>query len=196
MINNIRNNTDIYNLLYYLITNASKEFSLNTLSKITQLSVDTVKEYIEYATFSYLLFIVNKYDYSLKKQLVNPKKIYCIDTGLANSISFKFSEDKGRLLENLVFIELKRRGKEIFYHKGKKECDFVIREGLDIVEAIQVTTSLEDYETRKREISGLKDALKTYNLKEGLILTEDEEEVIEEDGFKIMVKPIWKFMLS
>ncbi len=84
----------------------------------------------------------------------------------------------------------------MFYHKNKKECDFVIREGLDIVEAIQVATSLEDYDVRKREILGLIDALKTYNLKEGLILTEDEEDSFEQDGFKIIVKPVWKWLLS
>ena len=67
---------------------------------------------------------------------------------------------------------------------------------MEIVEAIQVTTSLEDYDTRKREIQGLIDALKTYNLKEGLILTEDEEDEFEEKGFRIKVMPIWKFLLK
>lgn len=111
--------------------------------------------------------------------MINSNKMYIINTGLANAISFKFSEDRGRLLENLVFIELKRRGKEIYYHRQKKECDFVIKEGLDIVEAIQVTKSLEDIDTKKRELAGLIEACKTYKLKSGLILTEDEEEDLE-----------------
>jgi hypothetical protein len=203
-------------IIHYLISNISKEFSYSSLKKISNISsITTISEYLNYLENSYLLFEIPKFDYSLKKQLVNPKKIYAIDTGLINTISFKFSEDKGRLLENLVFIELKRRGKEIFYHKNKKECDFVIREGLDITDAIQITKSLnEDItgETKKREFLGLIDALKTYNLKEGLILTEDEEfEIIVNDKgkeigderletgdgrFVIKVKPIWKWLLE
>jgi predicted AAA+ superfamily ATPase len=139
-------------------------------------------------------------NYGLSYLNYSKSKIYSIDTGLVNSVSFKFSENIGRLLENLVFIELKRRGKEIYYHKNKKECDFVIKEGLDITKAIQVCKSLESSdlrgETRKREIKGLIDALKTYNLKTGLILTEDEEETIIQDDFKIQVIPIYKWLLA
>lgn len=197
--NSIRNNDEIYNLLFYLVSNVSKLYSYNNLSKILNLSVDTIKEYIEFSTKTYIIYNLNIYDKSVKKQLVNPKKIYVIDNGLANAISFKFSEDIGRLLENLVFIELKRRNKEIYYHKNKKECDFVIKEGLEIVEAIQVCKSLESgdlsLESKKREFDGILDACKTYNLKEGLILTEDEEreEIIE--GINIKIMPIYKWLL-
>ncbi|MFW6286038.1 MAG: ATP-binding protein [Nanoarchaeota archaeon] len=207
--NNLRNNQEVYNLLYYLLSNVSKLYSYNSLVKVLNISVDTIKEYISFANKSYFIFNLSMYSDSVKKQLVNPKKIYSVDTGLANSISFRFSEDKGRLLENLVFIELKRREKEVYYHRGKKECDFVIKEGLDIVQAIQVTKSLESEELgdeiKKREIDGLLDACKTYNLNEGLILTQDEEgeetrEVKLKNGekkeVKIIVKPIWKWLLE
>jgi len=83
------------------------------------------------------------------------KKIYVIDNGLANSISFKFSQNEGRLLENLVFIELKRRDKEVYYHKGKYECDFIIKKNLKITSAIQVTLSIKNSKTRERELNGL-----------------------------------------
>lgn len=211
----IKNLELLKNLIKHLSTNIAKEFSVNSYFNFVKnsfyVSRDTISEYLGYLQDIQFVFLVPMFSYSFKKQLVNPKKIYCIDTGLANSVSFKFSEDKGRMLENLVFIELKRRGKEVFYHKGKghaplrtshyyggtgKECDFVIREGMDIVEAIQVVASLEDYDTRKREVSGLIDALKTYDLKEGLILTEDEEDEFEEKGFMIKVKPIWKWLLQ
>jgi len=193
--NNIRNSQDIYDLLYYLISNNSKFYSYNSISKVLEISVDTIKEYINYSVDSYLLFNLYKYDKSIKKQLRNDKKIYSIDTGLTNAISFKFSEDKGRLLENLVFIELKKRNKEIYYHKDNYECDFVIKKGLKITHAIQVTKSLANPDTRKREIKGLLDALKTYNLSQGLILTEDEAQEFEVEGYKIIVKPIWKWLL-
>lgn len=193
----ITNVKSLKDLIYYLISNIGKEFSYSNLTQIIGVkNSTTVKEYIEYFENSYLIFTLSKFDYSLKKQLVNPKKIYTIDTGLANAISFKFSEDKGRLLENLVFIELKRRGKEIYYHKRKKECDFVIKEGLDIIEAIQVTKSLDDIDTRNREVFGLLDAMQTYNLKEGLILTEDEEGVEQHLDKIIHIVPIWKWLLN
>jgi hypothetical protein len=199
------------------ISNIAKEFSINKLYnelKSMNLKISREKLYTYSSNLEdiYLLLFLNKFDKSLIKQEKSFKKIYAVDTGIANANSFKFSEDKGRLLENLVFIELKRRGKEIFYHKNKKECDFVIKKGLDIVEAIQVTQSLSDFDTRKRELQGIVDALKTYNLKEGLILTEDEEfeVIVDEKGkemrderreigdgrFVIKVKPIWKWLLE
>jgi len=201
----ITNVKSLKDLIYYLISNIGKEFSYNKLTEIIDVkNSTTVKEYIEYFENSYLIFTLNKFDYSLKKQLVNPKKVYTIDTGLANAISFKFSENRGRLLENVVFIELKRRRKIIYYHKEKKECDFVIKEGLNIVEAMQVCQGIGDKEnwakggdkTREREIEGLIEACKLYNLKEGLILTENEEYEIEENNIKIYVKPIWKWLLE
>lgn len=194
---NLNSEKAIKEIFYYLISNVSKEYSYTNLKNMVGIAnITSIKDYISYFENSYLLFSINLYDKSLKKQLVNPKKIYCIDSGLANTISFKFSEDRGRLLENLIFIELKRRGKEIYYHKQKKECDFVIKEGLEIIEAIQVTKSLEDIDTRNREILGLIEAMKIYNLKEGLILNEDEEAIEQHLDKKILIKPIWKWLLE
>ena len=105
------------------------------------------------------------------------------------------SEDRGRLLENVVFLHLRMRMKEIYFHKDKKECDFVVREGNRIVQAIQVTTSLSNPEVKKREIEGLMEAMRTYDLQEGIILTENEQDTIEMDGFQISVMPIWKWLL-
>jgi hypothetical protein len=139
---------------------------------------------------------MKKFDFSIKKQILNPRKIYLSDLTFNSEIGFKFSEDKGRLLENIVFIELKRRGNEIYYHKDKKECDFVIKEGLNIVQAIQVTKSLNDPDTKKRELAGILNAISNYNLNEGLILTDDEEGEEVVDGKKIIIKPIWKWLLE
>lgn len=185
---------DIY---YFLISNISKEFSYTTLKTISNISsITTIKDYIEYMQNSYLLFEINLYDVSLKRQLINPKKIYSIDTGLSSSISFRFSEDLGRILENIVFLELKRKNYEIFYHRKNKECDFIVRTGIEIEKAIQVTVSLKDEITRKREFEGISEAMEIYDLNEGLILTDDEEgeEIIE--GRKISIKPVWKWLLE
>lgn len=202
--NKISNSKKILDISRYIMTNSTKPFNYLKTSKQFEISKDSFASYISYFEDVFLFFNLYLFDYSLKRQLINEKKIYPVDLGFLNYSAFKFSENKGRILENLVFIELKRRGKEIYYHKNKKECDFVIKEGLEIVKAIQVCKSLDDLETKKREIEGLLDACKTYNLKEGLILTEDEEgeeirELRLENGevskIKIKILLIWKWLL-
>lgn len=116
---------------------------------------------------------------------------------MRNAVSFKISEDCGRLAENLVFIELKRRGKDVYYWKnGKVEVDFVVKEGLKPTEVLQVCWDITNKKTKKREIKGLITALKTFNLKKGIIITEDYfgTEIVEEK--KITFVPLWKWLLS
>ncbi|MFW6285741.1 MAG: ATP-binding protein [Nanoarchaeota archaeon] len=138
-----------------LIINIGKLFSYSKLKDITKMkSLSSLKTYLDYLSNSYLLYYLSKFDYLYNKQVLNSKKVYVQDIGFHNSLGFKFSNDKGRILENIVFIELKRRGKKIYYHKDKKECDFIIKEGLDTVSVIQVTQSLENgeewIETKKK----------------------------------------------
>jgi hypothetical protein len=110
-------------------------------------------------------------------------------------ISFNFSENRGRYLENIVFLELLRRGKQLYYHKGKYECDFLVREGIAITEAIQVCKELTEA-NREREFNGLLEALNNYGLDKGFILTEDQQEIIKQDKLIITVLPIWKWLVS
>ncbi|MBU1973767.1 MAG: ATP-binding protein, partial [Nanoarchaeota archaeon] len=138
----------------YLLSNISKEISLRSLSKtigITNLS--TMKSVIDSFEKAFLFFFIHKFDFSLRKQLQNPRKVYCIDNGFTTKVGFRFSDDKGRLLENLVFTELKRRGKEIYYFSEKRECDFVIKEGIRIREAVQVCYQLNN-NNKERELNG------------------------------------------
>lgn len=193
----IRKEKLLKELLHYLISNISKEISYNSLRKMLGLgNAVTVKEYISYFEESYLLFTINKFDYSLRKQLINPKKIYVIDTGLANSISFQFSENIGRQLENLVFLELRRKGYEIFFHKGAFECNFVLRVKNKITEVIQVSYSLEDPQTRDREIRGIKEAIKAYQPEKSLILTFEEKEALQTEYGAVKVLPVWEWLLT
>jgi predicted AAA+ superfamily ATPase len=195
--NKILNDYEIRELGYYVAGNISKPISFNSLKSIINVKhVNTVKNYLSYFEDTYLIFLLTKFDFSIKKQIVNPKKIYFIDNALAKSISFRFSEDKGRFLENMVFIELKRRGYELFYHKIKKECDFLIREKSKITLAIQVTTSLEDKKTKDREVAGLCEAMDTHNLKEGLILTENEDFTLSLKDKTITVLPVYNWLLK
>jgi uncharacterized protein len=194
---NIRNVRTIIEMIHFLISNISKETSYNALKKVFGLSnAISVKEYISYFENAYLIFSINKFDFSLKKQLANPKKIYSIDTGLANSVSFQFSDNFGRQLENVVFLQLKRMGYEIYYHHNKQECDFIIRENGKIKNAVQVCRSIENADTKSREINGLQEAMQQYDLYNGLIITEDEEEVIMLNECTIQVIPAWKWLLG
>jgi len=194
--NKITNEKQILELVHYIVSNVSGLVSYNGLTNVIDVkNATTVKEYLKYLSDTYLIFLLNKYDYSLKKQIQNPKKVYFIDNALANIIGFYFSENKGHILENTVFLELKRRAKNLFYHRNKKECDFVITEKRKVVEVIQVSVNLFDEKTRKREIEGLYEAMEMYDLKEGLIITEDERETVDYQNKIINVIPVWEWML-
>ncbi len=121
--------------------------------------------------------------------------MYVIDPAFLEIISFHFSEDIGRVIENMVFIALKQKGKEIYFHKEEHECDFLIRRGKDIVSAVQVTWEL-NRTSAQREIDGLLEAMKRYHLKEGLILTYEQEEERKVGSKKIHILPIWKWLLQ
>ncbi|MBN1860611.1 MAG: ATP-binding protein [Candidatus Thermoplasmatota archaeon] len=192
---NLPNERTIKEVIYFAVSNIGKEISFNTLRKLTGLtSATTIKEYFEYLENSYLTFLIPRFNPSLKKQIYYNKKIYFIDTAIAKILGFRTSNDTGRTLENLVFLQLKRENKEIFFHKEKYECDFIIRNGASIVEALQVTQNLS--ENKEREIQGLLEALHHYNLSQGFILTTDHEEIIVKEKKKIIVKPIWKWLLE
>jgi predicted AAA+ superfamily ATPase len=192
---NLSNEKTIKEVVYYAISNVGKEISFNSLRKLTQLtSATTIREYFEYLENSYLTFLISRYNRSLKKQIYYNKKVYFIDTGMVKILGFRESNDLGRILENVVFLQLKRLNKEIYFHKEKYECDFVIRKGVSIMEAIQVTYNLQ--ENKDREINGLLEALHTYKLKEGLLLTSGQEGEITKNKKKIIIKPVWKWLLE
>ena len=195
--NKLTNEKEILELVYFLVTNVAKTFSYNSLAQIIGVSSSsTVKSYLEYLQDTYLIFLVPKFDFSLKKQIQNAKKVYFIDNAMVKQLGFRFSEDSGRMLENMVYIELRRRQKEVFYHRMKKECDFVIREGATITEAYQVTNIFENISSKKRELEGLYEAIQVYNLDVGYILTDDEETEFEYKGKKIKVMMVWRWMLG
>lgn len=180
---------------HYLMSNLTNPFSVKNISGLLDVNVHTLEEYIGYLEEVYLLFGVNHFSFSLKKQITYPRKAYCVDNGFINAVSFKFSEDHGRLLENAVFAGLKSKGVECYYWKGKKECDFIVKEGDSVSGAIQVSYSLKEPATRKRELDGLLEAMREFNLKRGMILTYDESEFIAVAGEEIEVVPLWQWLL-
>lgn len=193
----IKNSTAFKQLAQYLFSNLSKETSYNGLKNTLKFSSSTtVSEYVSYLEQAYLCFEIFKFDFSLKKQIVYNKKIYVIDNGLRNVVAFKNSSDTGRLLENLVYIELKRRQKEVYFYKTKENYKvvFLIREQNLIL--IQVSYSIADVETEYREKRALFSAMKELSITNSVILTYNEEKLIEEKDYKINVIPIWKWLLS
>lgn len=191
-------------LLFFLASNCGKEVTLSKLlgminnnGKIIG-SATTISDYCSYIENSFMCFFVNRYDDNLKAQQQAPRKVYFIDHVLAKILGFRTSEDRGRTLENIVFIELKRRGYDIFYYKNSKECDFIVRKGSYTQRVIQVCMELYDPSTKERELSGLLEAMDKFSLSEGLIITEHEEgeEIVESNGkqCRVVIKPIWKWL--
>jgi predicted AAA+ superfamily ATPase len=188
----------IKELVYYFASNVGKEFSYNGLAKLIGLgSATTISDYCHYLSMSYLCYTVSRFNHSLAKQQHYGKKCYLIDHAMARLLGFRSTEDKGRLLENLVYIELRRRGGEIYFHKEKKECAFLVRNQGKICEAYQVCMDLDELSTREREVQGLLEAMRVYNLDRGVILTQSQEEIfeIETAGQTVTIEiiPIWKW---
>lgn len=184
---------DIYQ---HLITNFAKKFSFTKIQKIIELgSVNTVKNYITYLADTNFVFIVNKFDNSFKKQIVNEKKLFVVDNGFIPLISTKLTKDRGWLLENLIFNELNKNYSVYYFYENKKECDFVIEKDRQIENVVQVCNEL-NIENRDREYKGLLEAMNFFSLNQGMILTADQEDEIKMEDKKIFVKPVWKWLLQ
>ena len=131
------------------------------------------------------------YAESSYRRMRNPAKIYPVDTGLCKRVT---SADSGRLLENVVFLEMRRRGYEPFYFSEAIECDFVVKTGQNVMSAYQVCYILND-DSKVREIEGLTLACKHLGIKDGILLTDDEEDEITVESVRIMIMPVWKWLL-
>ena len=161
-----------------------------------KVSPNFVAEVMEALRESYLLFTIPPFSPKIKDVKKYPKKIYAVDTGLATTVTLSFSKNLGRLVENAVALHLiKKYGENnLFYYRGKREVDFILREGLRITKAIQVTWDLR--ESYEREVKALLEAMDVFNLGEGIIVTADQErEEVYEDK-EIRVLPFWKFLLE
>lgn len=186
-------------LCLYFMSNITGLFTYNNLKQMLCLgSVNTVRSYINFLEDSYLIFTTNRFSYSLKQQYFAPKKVYCIDNGLIEAVAFQFSKNRGKFLENLVFIELKRRGHEVYYYKTENnlEVDFLIKDGKQIIDLIQVTENMDNDKTKQRELNALKSAMDELKMKHSLILTFDNEEQIKIEDKTITVKPVYKWLLE
>lgn len=195
----IRNIREIRELTLFLAANCASIHSYKSLQGVAGVkSQMTVRSYLQALHDVFLFFPVDLFDYSVKRQIYNPSKMYGIDTGLLNAVSFSFSRNLGHSMENAAYIELRRRGCEVFYWKSLLggEVDFLIREKGSITTAIQVCFSLADVKTRQREIGGLVAAAQELKVESLFLLTGETEETISADGCVIHVLPMWKWLLE
>ena len=194
---NIRNVKTLKRLLVFLISNVG---NLITASKLRQIlgikSTATILDYFSYFEQSYLLALLPKFSYSYRAQIVNPRKIYFIDNGMINAASASFSDDIGHKLENIIYTELRRQYKELYYYnENGHECDFVVCKNSRVINLIQVCYLLSP-ENIDRETTALFDAMTFFKKSFGVIITFNQQDFIIHQGKKIEVLPAYKFLLK
>jgi len=192
-------------LAIFLISNMASEYSFDTLKNVSGIeNEETIRSYMNYLEDIFLLYRVPKLNHFPDREgkMDIPCKVYAGDTGFFKAVYPNYPDSLGLRFENIVFLELLRREKQIFYFQGQKECDFLIKEkdSQNTSAAIQVSIYFGNPASREREILGLMEAMEEYGLPEGLILTMDDDETLEiegKDGKKrIIVKSVWRWMLE
>lgn len=178
----------------FLISNVGKEFTFNSIRNNFSIgSANTVSDYLAWLQDSYLFFFLPRFSWSPKASTVNPRKVYAVDNGMVNANSLSFSKDKGRLLENAVFIHLRRIYSSIFYFREKGECDFVVFKNDQSVILLQVCIEVHG-ENKDREINGLVEAMEFFKLSEGTIITLNQSDTIVLNSKQINLIPGYLFM--
>lgn len=194
----IKKAVDLENLFFYLASNISSLYSFNKLAGLTGLNDKTVKEYVGYFSDAYLLFTLDLFAFSAKEQIKSPKKVYAIDTGMAGAVGFSFSENRGHLLENQIYLDLKRRGHELFYYRTSNglEVDFACCTGGKVTQLIQVVQDLGDEKTRNREMRSLLKAMAETGLDHAEIVTYEEDDELTVDGKTIRLTSAFRYLLG
>ncbi|RLJ04675.1 MAG: hypothetical protein DRP18_04415 [Candidatus Aenigmatarchaeota archaeon] len=199
---NVRYPVKLEELARYFISLFAREYTATKLKNLLGFrSTFTVQNYIKYLEESFLIFSLERFSFKVKDFMKAPKKAYCIDTGLINTVSTRSTEDLGRLMENLVAVELKRRGfrenRELFYFRDENyEVDFVIKEGLKVKQLIQTTYASGRDEIERREIKSLLKASRELGCKNLLVITWDYEDEENLEGRRIRFLPLWRWMLN
>jgi hypothetical protein len=193
----------VSDLAHWLVDNTASFYTVNRLTGYLKslghkVPKSAVSDYLTWFEDAYFLFSVRMFDASLGRSQVNPKKIYCVDHSMVNSVSSGVLVNSGHLLENLVFTGLRRTCPDIFYYRTKtgREIDFILSSRGRSRTLIQVCESLADPQTRKREVVALEEAMAELGIKSGTIVTKAESERIDADNGTVTVVPIWRFLLD
>lgn len=191
----LRDEQSLKSLMTFLMGNVGNLITGNKLTQTIRVkSAKTVLDYMSYMENAYLLFSIPRFSFSYRSQLVNPKKVYCVDLGLQAILSPSFSADSGHRLENLVFIELYRQGCEIYYYSNNgHECDFVVCRNQKPELLIQVCEEVAT-DNQDREYGGLVAAMKELQVDRGVILTMNQSDKANVDGLTIVTMPVWKWI--
>ena len=199
----VRNVTDLNDLALYLVSNFCNPVSANELTEeLGFSSVNTTKKFMDYLHEPYLFYYLPRYNNKLKLMKKAPRKVYVVDNGFVAAKAFSLSDNLGRLLENQVFVELLRQGydtdKTMFYYRSRndKEVDFVVRKGTHIDRLVQVCYDMSNAKTEKREVDSLLECAEELTCSNLVIVTNNEERVIEKDGYRIDVVPVAKWSVS
>jgi predicted AAA+ superfamily ATPase len=201
---NINKTKEFKDLAKYLVSNSAEEITYTKLSRILGIKhISTVSNWISYLENAFLIFKLERFDFKLKQQFIAPKKAYCIDTGIVDLIGFKFSENKGKILENAIAVELQRRKEkdiylETYYWKDaqQNEVDFVIKKKTKVIQLIQATYINSRQELKQNRVNALLKASKNLRCNKLLFITWDfdGEEIIKEKKMKFV--PLWKWLLE
>lgn len=203
----IRSVQGMDDLALYFLSNIASEYSFRTLSSVTRCkSVHTVEKYVSHLEEAFLFFSLKRFSWKVREQSRSPKKVYCVDNGFVTSKGFQFSSNVGKLCENLVAIELKRRElqgrSEVFFWRNpqQEEVDFVVKKGRQIDQLIQVCWEMQSEKTRDREVRALLKASRDLSCHNLLVLTgtTESEEEVEWFGIRERVRslPLWKWLLG
>ena len=197
----IRKAEALKSVIRFYMSNISTLTTYSSMEKFIQVSADTIEKFSGYLEQSYLLFFLKRFSFKVKEQEKSPRKVYSVDTGLANAIGFRNSENAGRAAENAVFLALKRRqglnpGLELYYWKDEyhKEVDFVLKDNLKVTQLIQVCWNMDAPKTREREIKNLLKAAAVFKEADLLVISEEFEGEEKFGDKTIKYMPLWKWL--
>lgn len=192
----IKNTKLLKYLIKHLFVNMANPLSINKLfndlkSQGYALSKNTLYEFMGYLEDAFIFYNVQKHSRSEREKSVNPNKVYGIDTGMRQA--FTYTPDFGRMYENVVYLQLRRKTEDIHYYLGKQEVDFYMESSIQL---INVCYDLSEYDTRKRELKGLAEAMRHYGIEESLLITSETEEDVKTDSGWVRMLPLWKWLLA
>ena len=193
----------VSDLSHWLIDNIASLYSINGLtghlkSLGHKVPKTTVSQYVEWFEDAYFLFTVRLFDASLSRSHANPKKVYCVDHSLVTSVSSGVLLNAGRLLENLVFVALRRTNPSVYYYRTRtgREVDFAVPVRSEVPRLYQVCESMAEPQTKKREVTAVAEAMAELGTETATIVTRRDSEQIAVGSGAIIVMPAWRFLLD
>ncbi len=199
----VKFSTQVSNLGAHLVNNFANLYTIRKLQEALNLkSTTTIDKYIKYLEEAYLVFSLERYSPKSAQRIKSPRKVYVVDNGFVSAKAIQHSPDKGKLMENLVFMELVKRGNQpnrgLFYYKTRndREIDFVVKKGIEILELVQVCYESINQSVENREAKTLLEASDELKVDTLTVLTWNEEREVKKDGKTIQFKPLWKWLLD